>query len=160
MVSLKKDIWIKILLSIYIQLFLFIGFKALVANLGNQRANYYSESGGHIQEAIQHYKRVLFIDKKNIYALIWCGYAFEDLHDSQKAGEYYDQAIKYHPESDQGFYYKGLLAVRKRNYREAEKLFRQAVINNGKYKNQSQNFLDIFKQKEKIKDLNNNETRK
>ncbi|MCP4050314.1 MAG: tetratricopeptide repeat protein [bacterium] len=139
-VKLKK-ITTKVLVTIYLQLLFIFALRSVIVNLSNVRASYYSEFASR-KRAVTLYNRSLLLDKKNIYALIWCGYVYEDQDNNDKAQKYYEQAIKYNPDIDEGYYFMGVLHSRKRQYQRAKQYFEKACELNGARYQESKKFLE------------------
>jgi tetratricopeptide (TPR) repeat protein len=103
-----------------------------VVDWGNTRGDFFSNSGK-FSEAIVHYNRVLFLSPNNLYALIWCGYSYEDLDDLKAAENYYRKAIQKHSNQGDGYYFLAVLLMRNRKYKEAENYMREAARLPGGY---------------------------
>jgi tetratricopeptide (TPR) repeat protein len=141
-----KSISNKLLIIAYLQFILIFALKPLIANFINVRADYYAEFASK-KKAIRLYKRALFLDKKNIYALIWAGYVYEDLGENDIAENYYQKAIQYNPNKDMGYYFLAILKMRKKEYKKAYKLLSQSKALQGSYYKETLQFLKSLNKK-------------
>jgi len=126
-----------ILVCLYIQVVLILLCRPLLVSMENTRADYFM-SIGKISLAITHYKRVFWVDPNNLYALIWCGYAYEECNQFNIAQNYYLRAIKYHSNRNEGYYFLATLYMREHQYKTAKKYFEKAAQYPGSFKNQVQ----------------------
>ncbi len=123
----------KLALSLVLQILFFSISYPFLIDWANKRGDYFSNSG-HFKTSITYFKRVLLIAPSNLYALLGCGYSYEDMNQLETAEQYYQKAIEKHPKSGDGYYYMAVLMMRKRQYDKAKGLLEKAVLLPGDYK--------------------------
>lgn len=143
MANLKKTILKWVLVSIYLQFMFLLISRPFLLSMGNNRANFFSEMGKH-NIAIQHYKRVLWLDPKNLPALIWCGFAYEDLNNLKTAKQYYLRAIQAYADRNEGYYFMANLLMRERNYEQAKSHYQKAARYPGEYTKEIRQAIKIL----------------
>jgi len=152
MAGIKKVIIKWILVSIYLQFIFLLMIRPFLASIGNTRADFFANIG-QFNRAISHYNRVLWIDSKNISALIWCGFAYEDINDLKTAKSYYLRAIKDNPNRNEGYYFLANLFMRERQADQAKIYFQKAAQYQGEYQKLAKQAVDLLNSTSKSKTI-------
>ncbi|MFC1752626.1 hypothetical protein ACFL96_04445 [Thermoproteota archaeon] len=142
-----KQIIILLLAVLYIQIVLIFALKTVIVNLNNIRGTFFNESRLY-KHALRHYERALILDSKNLYALIWAGYIYEDIQNPAKAEQYYKRVIEYHPDRNEGYFFMGVLKLNQDNA-QAYQLFLKAAERDGTMQEQALKFVRLMDSRKK-----------